>query len=432
LRRYDEETITLNKKIPFAVPIILLLSLATPVQAATPKVGAKCTKAGATSISVGKKFTCIKSGSKLVWNKGVAVKAAPKPNLNPVLKPEPTPTPTPTQTPTAAPVPTPTPTFSTPPEPKNFTDIEQNYESVAYWAWKKSKDKIESSQRTFKEFENIIAPNSGILNKNPIIAFDATSRLFSNFAQPTKFYSISYAFEEVKWAQSKFEELFADPTLLREIQSPNRGGPNQALGICPSPERCHSSSPNTNRKGESIILVGYTPTRINYLGETNGDLQSHEYTHVVQQSQFVGSPREISGLASLKQFVPWWLVEGGADFGGIVSTHYGSFSEYSQVRLRDVNAIPRKDADWYANFINPASNQEWIPLGPTGEIYTVGFVITEMFTALKGPEAQMEIVRQIAQGKSMDEAFENIFGTPWKTAVPIIARTIAKERAKNR
>jgi hypothetical protein len=82
-----------------------------------------------------------------------------------------------------------------------------------------------------------------------------------------------------------------------------------------------------------------------------------------------------------------------------------------------------------ANFINPASNQDWIPLGSTGEIYTVGFVITEMFTALKGPEAQMEIVRQIAQGKSMDEAFESVFGTPWKTAVPIIARTIAKERA---
>jgi hypothetical protein len=30
----------------------------------------------------------------------------------------------------------------------------------------------------------------------------------------------------------------------------------------------------------------------------------------------------------------------------------------------------------------------------------------------------------------MDEAFENVFGTPWKSAVPIIARVIATERAK--
>jgi hypothetical protein len=248
--------------------------------------------------------------------------------------------------------------------------------------------------------------------------------------QPSKFYSISFSYDDLGWAQSKFEELFSDPELLREIQAPNRGGPYQARGICPSPDRCHSSSPNTNRAGVAIVLVGYTPTRVNYLGETNGDLQSHEYTHVVQQQQFVKSPREINGLASLKQYVPWWLVEGGADFGGIVSTHYDSFQEYSKTRLRDVNAVPKRDAAWYENFINPVSNQEWIPLGPTGEIYTVGFVITEIFTALKGPGAQMEIVRQIAQGKSMDEAFENVFGTPWKTAIPIIAKVIASERAK--
>jgi hypothetical protein len=415
--------------------LVLLLSISlivTPSFAAA-KAGAKCTKAGATSTTGGKKYTCVKSGSKLVWNKGVAVKvAAPKPTTSPTPTATPTPMPTPAPTTSLAPTvsPTPTPTQSIPTEPKDFADIERNYESVAYWAWKKSKDKIEASKRIFVEFENIIGPNSGILNKNPITAFDATSRLFSDFAQPSKFYSISYSYDDLNWAQSKFEELFSDPILLRELQSPSRGGPNQARGICPSPERCHSSSPNTNRAGVSIILVGFTPTRTSYLTETNGDLQSHEYTHAVQQQQFVKSPREMEGLASLKQHVPWWLVEGGADFGGIVSTHSDSFLRYGDARLRNVNNIPRRDAAWYENFINPASNQEWIPLGSTGEIYTVGFVITEIFTALKGPGAQMEIVRQIAQGKSMDDAFENVFGTPWKSAVPIIARVIATERAK--
>ena len=62
-----------------AIAIAVLLTLATPVQAATPKAGAKCTKAGTTATASGKKFTCIKSGTKLVWNKGVAIKAAPKP-----------------------------------------------------------------------------------------------------------------------------------------------------------------------------------------------------------------------------------------------------------------------------------------------------------------------------------------------------------------
>ena len=57
--------------------LILLLAItllgASPVHALT-KAGAKCSKAGATSTSAGKKYTCIKSGKNLVWNKGVAVK----------------------------------------------------------------------------------------------------------------------------------------------------------------------------------------------------------------------------------------------------------------------------------------------------------------------------------------------------------------------
>ena len=410
-----------RRLVGISTALIVALAAVNMTHAAGIVPGTSCKTLKQTKIVDSLKFTCIKSGKKLVWKKGLAVKASNKPDVNPVSKPvEATPTPTPT----------PTPTQLIPEEPKSFADIEQNYESVAYWAWKKSKDKIESSKRTFNEFENIIAPNSGILNKTPIVAFDAASRLFAEFVQPSKFYSISFSYDDSGWAQSKFEELFSDPALLREIQAPNRGGPYQAKGICPSPDRCHSSSPYTNKAGVAVVLVGYTPTRVDYLGETNGDVQSHEYTHVVQQQQFVKSPREINGLASLKQYLPWWLVEGGADFGGIVSTHYDSFQEYSKTRLRNVNVVPKRDAAWYENFIKPVSDQDWIPLGSTGEIYTVGFVITEIFTALKGPGAQMEIVRQIAQGKSMDESFENVFGTPWKTAIPIIAKVIASERAK--
>ena len=74
-----------------AVAVVLLLALTTPLQAAAPKAGTKCTKAGTTATAGGKKFTCIKSGTKLVWNKGVAIKAAapkPSPTPTPETKPE--------------------------------------------------------------------------------------------------------------------------------------------------------------------------------------------------------------------------------------------------------------------------------------------------------------------------------------------------------
>ena len=60
------------RKVLAVLLAVSLLGIA-PAQAAT-KPGGKCTKVGATVNSAGKKFTCIRSGGKLVWNKGVNIK----------------------------------------------------------------------------------------------------------------------------------------------------------------------------------------------------------------------------------------------------------------------------------------------------------------------------------------------------------------------
>ena len=60
------------RKVLAVLITVSLLGIA-PAQAAT-KPGGKCTKAGAIVNSAGKKFTCIRSGGKLVWNKGVTIK----------------------------------------------------------------------------------------------------------------------------------------------------------------------------------------------------------------------------------------------------------------------------------------------------------------------------------------------------------------------
>ncbi len=83
--------------------------LTVPATAAV-KAGASCPKVGKTSVASGKTFTCVKSGKKLLWNKGVAV---------------------------AKPVAAPTPNPSAPSEPiavkipaitTSYTDLEENFE----------------------------------------------------------------------------------------------------------------------------------------------------------------------------------------------------------------------------------------------------------------------------------------------------------------
>ncbi len=79
--------------------LTLVFALVVPLNAtAAIKAGSSCKKVGQTSSYAGKKYTCVKSGKKLVWNKGVAI-----------VKPTPVLTPTPIPTPTAEPTPTPPP-----------------------------------------------------------------------------------------------------------------------------------------------------------------------------------------------------------------------------------------------------------------------------------------------------------------------------------
>jgi hypothetical protein len=90
------------RKILRALPLLLSMALiASVAQAATaPKAGSACKSLGQTVTAGGKKYTCVKSGKKLVWNKGVAV---------PVAKPSATPTATPTSNPTPTKSPEPKP-----------------------------------------------------------------------------------------------------------------------------------------------------------------------------------------------------------------------------------------------------------------------------------------------------------------------------------
>lgn len=183
--------------------ILLLVNLTSPVEAVV-KTGSVCKKVGQTSVVKSKTFTCIKSGKKKVWSKGVPIKTAA-----PIATPTPTATPARTAAPAANPIPV---QPSTPQEPKNLEEI-TSFEQVSYWAWKKSAERINRSENFTKEVEILVGPNSSILNKNPLEATIVTSKLFAGFNQPEKLTFISFAFPDVSWAQNKIEEFLNDPQL---------------------------------------------------------------------------------------------------------------------------------------------------------------------------------------------------------------------------
>lgn len=83
------------KKGVVGLSLLLIFSLTPAYSASPPKAGSTCSKEGVTKIYKGKKFTCIKSGKRLAWNRGVDIKSAA-----PVFTPTPSPTSKTTPSPT--------------------------------------------------------------------------------------------------------------------------------------------------------------------------------------------------------------------------------------------------------------------------------------------------------------------------------------------
>ena len=100
------------RKVIVGLSLLLSIYLIPAYSATPPTAGSVCSKQGVTKIYQGKKFTCIKSGKKLAWNRGVVIKTAA-----PVFTPTPTPTPSATPTPTVTPTPSPTATATPTPTP---------------------------------------------------------------------------------------------------------------------------------------------------------------------------------------------------------------------------------------------------------------------------------------------------------------------------
>ena len=129
-----------------SIALGLSLSIAPISHAKAPVAGATCSKLKATQIFQGKRFTCIKSGKKLVWNKGVTIRVTatptPKPSATPTPTPTPSvteslsPTPTPTPTPSTSPTPTPKPTPTPSPTPAGYTmdQVKANNSSAKCWS----------------------------------------------------------------------------------------------------------------------------------------------------------------------------------------------------------------------------------------------------------------------------------------------------------
>ncbi len=261
----------------------------------------------------------------------------------------------------------------------------------------------------------IIGPNTQMMNVNPAIAFQLTSRLYSTFVLPKRIYAIYFGQADIAWAQEEFNKVALHPN------------GREAANNCASAETCWGGLSEIDLKGNAILLMALRSPALKDSNHTSGTIESHEYSHAIQGSQFIGTAKEASAYCCTKAYMPWWLVEGQAEFSQAAAIFYSSFADYSLERKNDVGGLKGDSAitdAWLETFLKPAASSDWSKYD-NWRLYDVGFLASEILASLKGPEGVMQLFRDVATGKSYEEAFKGIYGISWSEAVPIMAKTIS-------
>jgi hypothetical protein len=310
-------------------------------------------------------------------------------------------------------------------EPKQITgfqDAIDRPQDVSYWAWKKSSIQISSNKSKSPPAKLIVGPNTKLSNPRPTVAFDGVTRLYPDFRRPKKIYVIYFSHKDVAWAQKEYKSIYPDAS------------GQETKNYCPKIESCEGASATINESGDGVILIAVMTKRPDVL-RTSGTLEAHEYTHVLQTGAFFGTSNQKQAMYGLKAFAPWWFVEGGAEFSQIPAIHSSSFTNYTKDRkIWAKNILENKDGKyteaWIANFLKPPNTSIWSGPETQWNLYDIGMLASEIFTAIKGPSINILIFKDISAGMTYEKSFEKHFGIKWAAAVPLIAKSISKVAGK--
>jgi hypothetical protein len=363
---------------------VLAISIITPSSNAAIKSGIVCKKAGFATIDNGLKYTCIKQGSKLVWNNGVVVK-------------KPTPTPTPT------------PTFIEPIKATSFSDLIENSEGLTYWAWKLVQERMSNSGNSNVEFNIEVGPNTKLNFENPIKAFQDTANFYSSFDQVSKYYSVFFDYPDLQWAIDTDRKFSSNPR------------PDEIRKSCQIYSSCNGGNAYIDNKLDGFTYIASSPIFSNEKIRKLGVIESHEYFHTIQFLPLIKAQQK-------GKTVIWpsdWLTEGSAQWLS-TSMYFKNFEELiSYQKLNSENDLYRKkfstnDVLNVLNINNGQSNNGWLA-------YNIGAKAVEALVVLKGVDVVLDFYVDAANGASFETSFEKFFGIPWSSAKPILALAISKK-----
>jgi hypothetical protein len=389
----------MKKLLPIVIATAVLGTLLTLPASASVKAGATCSKAGTTNTSGGKKFTCVKSDKKLVWNKGVAV-------AKPIVVASPTASASPE--PDAKKLPT---------LPTSFDNLDENFKGIPYATWQKIQDNLALYKSTDLKISFLFGPNTPerYPNQWTIDAVTLGSRVMGGQKQPAEVKFVEFNKLDVPWARAEASK-YVSPFQL------GQSFPDQASDKCANID-CDGAVTNI-ASDIGLVLVGVaTPINRFNIQKFNGQNDLHEYTHAVQGMVFKGKTQSPPPV-----LMPCWYSEGQPQAVSI-PTVAKSAEDYVRIRTGWVN-----DNKWLLKDYEPETIQQFLkdnmkvpcPTSTYPMVNFLGFIVMDALVAIGGIDKTFEVQVTRAEGLSFEDSFKKVYGISWDEAAVVLSRVASK------
>lgn len=399
------------KRISALLASTLVFCLLSPalVTAAGPSAGAACSKAGLVSTTSAKKFTCIKSGKKLIWNKGIAIATA-YPTLHPVEGPY----------------------------GITWNNLVSKINDISVASWVDAQATIKRNLGLVDgelNFYSYISP--GALKIDPNIGeaeklLKQDFALFAHYPHYPKVYFVALTTAEREETEKNLLASLNVTFINRSIDAMYGINSNSPAGSVFSAPQCGSSDSGRNifTATEAAVIVGVCPSlngRDNHIEGVHA--MAHEYIHMIQ-----------SAFAPGQQYpmMPCWMIEGEPEWGqAAVSDNFADYLKvqhlhpyrltqtglnYEDTTAREWTAS--EVAEYLSDSVNTSTCSQ---TNHYAYSYSLGAAATEALVSIGGSESIFALHQRIVNQMPYEQAFKKVYGVSWAEAIPILSQVVAKK-----
>ena len=330
----------------FAILVACLLLVGVAPASAAIKAGGKCVVAGQKRTSGDKRYTCVKSGKKLIWSNGRVT----------------------TQTPTSR------------PSQGNLPKFQRLYRSV--------KEKFQQQSLSGINLETVYSPTVDLVKANILLDQfkDAISFYVSKFGQNKKIVIIFMSEKDKDWYNKK----------VISYEGPNTNDDWWGSKHCAFTAGTQCGR-GTNASPVNILyeVVGSSWKPSNYSRVS----PNHESVHIYQKS--------IIGDGMYQKF-PAWFGEGQANFLGFVTSN--RFLDVTSLRSQTIRslsvAFPNMnnfaESDWVTAIDRCDNSIDFCVSNGLG--YSLGMLLNEYLYSIFEPAQIDQVLSDVAAGSSWESA----------------------------